>query len=263
MSIQPAVRARWHVVRTTSAPKHEEAVAAALPAQRGVTAGHGRAAATATVVPPAPPAGPRRRRRDARRPRAPIIGSFVPCVRSRWPSLGRAAVRTVHVCDGNSGRPIPASMGGPPVQRLCRLPCRARHPHTLATGVVDSSRCGRPAGRRRAADSHGGRRAGTRQAKAKLSPSRPITAARPAGRPHVLLAFPAPTAVSSPPPTHPSVAPPNLQSSRDIFFLLLLLRRTQPPIYRCAYGTWVVPSTCLQLQIVVDARSLGHLCMLG
>ena len=102
--------------------------------------------------------------------------------------------------------------------------------------------------RRDAADSHGGRRAGIRQAKAKLSPSRPITAARPAGRPHVLLAFPAPTAVSSPPPTHPSVAPPNLQSSRDIFSLLLRgCKRSRPStgvrtvLHACNYKLWLTP----------------------
>ena len=94
------------------------AVAAALPARSADVTG-----TAATVVPPAPPAGPRRRRRDARRPRAPIIGSFVPCVRSRWPSLGR--VRSTCVTATAAVRSRLQWVVGRP----CRQP-RAPPPHS-------------------------------------------------------------------------------------------------------------------------------------
>ncbi|PAN27049.2 hypothetical protein PAHAL_5G054700 [Panicum hallii] len=94
-----------------------------------------------------------------------------------------------------------------------RAACRARHPPVLSlvSGLWVVVAAARPAASRD--------RAG------ELSPSRPITtAAWPAGRPHVPLAFPAPAAARLPshsllsPTPHLSVAPPNLQSSRDFSF---------------------------------------------
>lgn len=87
------------------------------------------------------------------------LGGWV--VRSLAQERG-CALPSVHVWGCSSVRPIPASTGGPGYsgQRPCRLPCRARALPTPSAASGSSSRCGR----RRPADSHGGRRAETTQA---------------------------------------------------------------------------------------------------
>jgi len=199
---------------------------------------HRGAPRTASRAPP-----PASRRAAASRPHHRLVRTVRPI------PLAQPRARPIHVCDGNSGRPIPASMGGPPVQRLCRLPCRARHPHTLATGVVDSS-------------SRRGRQ--PRRAASRDKAGEPPNYCCLAGRQHVLLAFPAPAAVSqshsrltSPalpqPPTRPWRLRICFQSSRDIFFFFFCsAERSRPstgvrtvhgwyPLHACNYKLWLTP----------------------
>ena len=199
---------------------------------------HRGAPRTASRAPP-----PASRRAAASRPHHRLVRT----VRTIPLAQPRARRRPIRPRVGRQQRPSdPGFNGWAPPYSGCAA-CRAARATPTLWPPGSSTR------RRDAADSHGGRRAGTRQAKAKLSPSRPITAARPAGRPHVLLAFPAPTAVSSPPPTNPSVAPPNLQSSRDIFFFFFCsAERSRPstgvrtvhgwyPLHACNYKLWLTP----------------------
>lgn len=153
----------------------------------------------------------------------------------------------------------------PRLQR-CRLPCRARALPTPSAASGSSSRCGR----RRPADSHGGRRAGTTQAG--LAP--PNYYYRWLGRPPGAcaagvsgsgggLSLPGKTPRPHLPVRPWAVAPLNLlqSSRREIFFFYPSApssadANTQPPIYRCAYGTWCVwvlstNSTCIFFPITI------------
>jgi hypothetical protein len=142
----------------------------------------------------------------------PVIGWLVSYARSRWPR----APPSVHVCDGNSGRSIPASMCGAPGTAAVPPAARGTPPSSLWSPGSGSS--SRPPGRRRA---------GTGQASYRRAAQLLPLPGRPAGRmcrwPFRLRRPPVshPILSSPPPPTCPWRL--RISNHREIFLF--------PPIH--------------------------------